>query len=80
MLAGCCNQHLPQQVIIPIDKIVPIEWPTRDNEVTNEQMMDDIRALHREVIRDNERKRQLKEELELVNERNRRPQRTGDAQ
>jgi hypothetical protein len=57
---------------VPTDKIVPIQWPERSGEITREQMMDDIKTLRLEVIRDNERKRQLKEELELINERARR--------
>lgn len=67
LLTGCCRKEITASVRIPTDKIVEIRWPERDGEITNKMMIEDIRDLRMEVIKDNERKRELKELIDALN-------------
>ena len=68
ILTGCCRKVTTVNVRIPTDKIVEIKWPERSGEITNQMMTEDIRELRMEVIRDNERKRELRELIDALNE------------
>jgi len=54
-------------VQIPTDLIAPLDWPLRDGDITREMFFDDLRELRRNVIIDNEKKRQLIDTLNSIN-------------
>lgn len=57
--------------VVPVQPLQEIAWPIREGTVTQAELLDDLKQLRMEVIRDNERKRQLKEKLDAINEHRR---------